>query len=236
MKYSLHFANQVRIVNKDAEYFLRNFIFKYRGEFVYAPVPIATERFHSKKIIEKNLDKKSVSIGFLGRIELDRGIKDFIKFIGRMVELDLIGEVHIAGDGSKIEYFENALRCYEPSISVFFYGYLNEESQLIFWKNINIFVSMAESESFGRAIRESLLHGVPIWAAYSNGLNELIETIPKEWFAILNLNDSPDTFRSKVDQLKLYSGEISYLERFEEFQDENMQRLLDSWCRLVRNG
>jgi glycosyltransferase involved in cell wall biosynthesis len=233
LKFTLRFTDQIRTVNRGAEFYLKSILKNYGGNIVYAPVPISTEFEELSQLTARKAKRSTNSIGFLGRIENDRGLHKFVDVIERLVKLDLISEVHIAGDGSQRKSFEKALRCYEPAISVFFYGYLQHQALNSFWENINIFISTAESESYGRAIRESLLHGVPIWAVHSNGFRELISTIPEDWFAILDVNDGDDILRSKIGDLASNCDHISYLKHLEDFQKQNLERLVESWSNLV---
>lgn len=128
---------------------------------------------------------RPISIGLVGRIHKERNIRKFIEiasfFLMEIPELRIV----IAGDSHRSKRIVDSLRRIS-STQVDFLGNLESKQMKLAWSRIGVLISTAESESYGRTIREALMNNVPVLAFSSMGSRDL-------------LHESPDSVRLFTD-------------------------------------
>ena len=123
-----------------------------------------------------------------------------------------------------------------PSKRFVFYGQVPNKNLKKVWKEIGVLVSTAPSESYGRVLRESLLHGVPVWASTSSGVLELKKHWNSNSFKILDLNKPSDLLFIQFLNLLDVKIKKSDNQRFIKANNTYSQKIGQSWTQLIANA
>lgn len=124
---------------------------------------------------------RPTTIGFVGRIHRERNVREFIEIASKFLDLNPELTIAIATKGSKDKKLNREVSRL-PKDRLEFFENLNSREMSDFWRRIGVLISTAESESFGRSIREALVHGVPVIAHSSMGAKELQNQCPESVF------------------------------------------------------
>lgn len=197
---------------------------------VVIPVPIDIP-----KVITK-LRARPKTLGYVGRIHHDRGLKDFLEFIKKINSFSKDFKVIIAGSGPQESNFLMKLNLILPTKRFVFYGQVPNKNLKKVWKEIGVLVSTAPSESYGRVLRESLLHGVPVWASTSSGVLELKKHWNSNSFKILDLNKPSDLLFIQFLNLLDVKIKKSDNQRFIKANNTYSQKIGQSWSQLIANA
>lgn len=133
------------------------------------------------------------TFGFLGRLHKDRGTELLISIFEKVLVLDPKIRLVIAGTGPEQMHLENMLLMKFPN-QVQMLGQISGDQLLNFWQEIDVLVSLAEYESYGRAPRESISMLVPVIALESSGILDLLESELAQWVSIIDKRVSPKIF------------------------------------------
>jgi len=197
---------------------------------VVIPVPIDIP-----KVITK-LPARPKTLGYVGRIHHDRGLKDFLEFIKKINSFSKDFKLIMAGSGPQESNFLMKLNLILPAKRIVFYGQVPNKNLKKVWKEIGVLVSTAPSESYGRVLRESLLHGVPVWASASSGVLELKKHWHSNSFKILDLNKPSDLLFTQFLNLLDVKIKKSDNQRFIKANNTYSQKIGQSWTQLIANA
>jgi glycosyltransferase involved in cell wall biosynthesis len=230
-KLSLPKASSVRAVTKyQAENLVNSFGIK-KERVVVIPVPI--------NVIGKSVPSKSErpkTIGLIGRIHQDRGIWGFIPLVRVLNSSSKDLKVVVIGDGPEEEKFLVKLSSVIPKNRVTYLGQLPETELSKAWKKIGVLVSMAPVESYGRAIRESLIAGVPVWATVSAGVKDLIDNCKKGEVKLLDLSKSDASLDKDFKALLKTKISSDFSKRFIKENNTYAAKLANSWINLIKKS
>ena len=168
-----HIADSVRVVSRHQyDDLLRISSSKSRKVFI-APIPIDPIYFSA------DLTKDRISIGFIGRLHLERGTE-----ILRQIISGLLGEfpdikILIIGDGPEKNGLMREFRDEVATGIISFLGWLTKPAVLQELEVMKILISAAPSEGYGLAIREAALAGVHVVAKSSDGANSALKDFPE---------------------------------------------------------
>lgn len=174
-KTSVHFIHASKIVVPSI-YFQKKLIEKYNIEqskiFVSPSGGVDTNIFFNFDTLK--FKRKKTVIGFLGRIEKNKGILltlDLIKNFS-FEELQKI-KFLVAGTGSLLEYIKDIIQKDYSNVDIEILGPLDHETIPTFFNSIDLFLFLSnrEGESLGLVALEALACGVPI-IAFKNGAIE----------------------------------------------------------------
>lgn len=181
---TLRFADQLRTVGKKQT---EKLIFKYSVSNLKCKIVPVTSLFSTYAIVSDARNSPPPTIGFVGRLQSDRGIDKFIDLAAILRSQNLKFSVVVAGDGPERKNFEFKLGNVLPPENIKFLGNLSQAEMGSAWSQIGIFVSTAPTESYGRAIREALAWGIPVWATPSSGVSDLQREVSQRYVKELNL-------------------------------------------------
>lgn len=232
----LHFREIVglRFVDKTQYKNLRNKI-SSRHLIQIVPVPLSIECYESnfesfKRVIKKdNLTK----LLFVGRLEKDRGIKNLYKILSILNVSKARFSIFIAGEGSKkYEMSELSNKKY-TNLNIEVLGYVTGRKLVKLYKEADLFLSLAESESYGRSARESLLCGTPILAISSTGIAQLKKEVRGNAVTIL----AGDVDSSNLPNLiyKAASKKVNRrtINQMRQFEGVKVKALIDGWIEML---
>jgi glycosyltransferase involved in cell wall biosynthesis len=146
-----------------------------------------------------NKHEGAIVFGFFGRLDVDRGTELLIKIFEHILR-DSDIKLIIGGDGPERERLQEQLKLRFPK-QVFLLGHVQEKDAYTFWRDIDVLISLARFESFGRALRESLLYTRPVIALPSSGVLDLMAEVGPTWVDLIERKDSPQVIVEKAENL-----------------------------------
>jgi len=209
------------------KYIMRRCKLKESGVRVI-PVPIDSHLF-SLSLVKA----RPASVAFIGRLQKDRGIDRFVKLVKTLNLNNKLVEFIIAGSGPDKEIFLKEIESLLPKSGYRYLGQLSELELKKVWKEVGVLVSTAPAESYGRAMREALVAGVPVWATKSSGVEDLISKAGKDAVKILDLTKSSRELNRELNQLLRIKVPLTYRKQFIKENSTYAQKLAKSWVDLV---
>ena len=230
-RFSLRLANQFRTVGVTQTNLL---ISKYRIPKARCRIIPVSSMYSSNPITSNNVNPASLAIGFVGRLQSDRGIDKFLELVAKLRQKNLLFSVIVAGDGPESESFEIELEKILPRENIKFLGNLKPTEMVEAWSQIGILVSTAPTESFGRAIREAIAWGIPVWAIPSSGVSDLQIEVSQLYVKNLDI-DLPAERQVEICR-ELLSAEIplEVRKRIIEADRYALDSLIESWIELSK--
>ena len=177
-------------------------------ELLYNSIVIENYRkFKSSNIIEKILNKKLAEpvIATIGRLNPEKGHKDFIDAINVVIKKGFSASFVLIGDGIEKNALQKSVKKYSLESHVFFTGYIQDIAKV--YNEIDLLVLPSYTEGLPNVVLESLLMEVPVIATAVGGTPE-----------ILTHNQSgvlvePGNFNELADSL------INFLQNREKFSE-----------------
>jgi len=201
-----------------------------KSKIVVVPVPIEP----TNKLLA--LSKRPRTIGLIGRIHKDRGVWKFINLIESLNTRDSNFKVLIAGDGPERDKFIFELEKVIQKNRIKYLGQISQGKLRITWKSIGVLVSMAPVESYGRVLRESLLAGVPVWAAPSSGVLDLLDSAESGTVKVLNLIEKDFVIIKEFESLLKVKIGSKFRSKFIKVNNTYAEILAKSWIKTIENS
>lgn len=227
---TLRFANQIRTVGIAQTEVL---ISKYRVPRAKCRVIPVTSMYSTDSFIPKVFISPSPAIGFVGRLQSDRGIANFIELVAKLKQQNLFFSVVVAGEGPERKNFETELKKLLPRERILFLGNLKPEGMVEAWSQIKVLVSTAPTESYGRAIREAIAWGIPVWAIPSSGVCDLQNEVSERYVKNLDTSLSAEHQAKIFSDLLLAEVPLEVRESVIKADKSAMEDLIDSWVELT---
>jgi glycosyltransferase involved in cell wall biosynthesis len=227
-KFSMSKANGIRAVSNSQALKVAKIFKIKKAQICVIPVPI-----NNLRLTSSISSKRSKTLGLIGRIHSDRGIYNFIKLIKSLTVVRDDFTVVIAGSGPEESRFLEEIKELLPKSKIRFLGHLSETELKKVWREIGVLVSTAPAESYGRAMREALVAGIPIWATKSSGVEDLISKAGKDAVKILDLEKSNHELSKELDKLLKGKVSLSFREQFIKDNSTYAQLLAKSWVDLI---
>ena len=155
-------AHSIRFVSKKQAEDAKQFVKLNNKRTFIAPVPFVTDSVGSYK------RNSSSCIAFVGRIQKERGVEEWIEVVKPFDRKQLL----IIGEGPQTQTMKTLL------VGATFTGALTNKEVQEKWAEIGVLLSAAPYESYGLAMREALLQGVPIVSKENAGAIELEQRYP----------------------------------------------------------
>jgi glycosyltransferase involved in cell wall biosynthesis len=229
--YAFSRADQVRAVSiRIADYVrVRN---PSQNVFV-TPIPINLE-YRREKSFFKHRDL--IKIGFFGRLHKDRGTEIFMDFIRKLDSCRDDFSVVLAGHGSEEPRLKSELQKLLGLNRVVFLGYLEQPALWRSLNNLDLYFSLAPSESHGLGLRESVIAGVPVISLNSNGALDARELFGENSITIVEASISPQSLSQKIDNaLDAAPNKDSYSIQL-ALNSGYLDTLIDSWLLLAESA
>jgi glycosyltransferase involved in cell wall biosynthesis len=231
-RYALRHATRIRVTSElHREALVKDFSLD-QTLIDAIPVPLSIRLDEKSPIFQVRLH----SIGFVGRIQEERGLSDFLKVVKNIHNINPDIKVIVAGDGPEKDSFIGKLENILGKPNVDYLGYLSLNEMEIAWSRIGVLLSTAESESYGRALRESLVYGVPVLASNSLGARELLNESPKDWVEILEKPFNSVKLQEQFVRLVTTSTDDTYREIQLKKQDAYVVQLANSWLGMIQDS
>jgi glycosyltransferase involved in cell wall biosynthesis len=171
-----------------------------------------------------------ITLGVLGRIHQDRGLDKLGPLVLPIIQAGVKIRVIIAGEGQYKKVLQNQIAALGISEYFAYIGHLSGEQLDDFWEEIDVLISMAPSESYGRSIREALLAGVPIWALPSSGVRELKALVEEGAVSLINFELQPQEQISCLRRIAKLNVSNVTKEKIVFQNEQGMKKLIASWA------
>lgn len=228
-RFTLRSADQLRTVGKKQT---ENLISKYSLPILKCRVVPVTSLFSSSTSSSEARKSTTTAIGFVGRLQSDRGIEEFLDLVAKLRSQNLMFSVVVAGDGPERKNFEFKLGNVLPPESIKFLGNLHQAEMGRAWSQIGILVSTAPTESYGRSIREALAWGIPVWATPSSGVSDLQREVSQLYVKDLNLDLPADCQVSIFEELLSTRVPAEVRHGLIQADQNALTALIESWIEL----
>ncbi len=226
---SLKRATRIRATT---QYQADNLIARYKIDSALIdviPVPIFFDKIRE---ISTNSGDRPRTLGFVGRIHADRGTKEFLKIVQLLEDSKTDFSVHVIGEGPGMNEFVGLSEKILSKKRVKIHGHVSRIQLDKLWYEIGVLVSVAPAESYGRAMREALVNGVPVWALGSSGVDALIDDVPKGWVRKIDFDSSSKEMKKTFEELlKIQIAPKYKIEMFKKDQ-ENILSLVKIWTKM----
>ena len=186
-------------------------------------------------LVSNSTSVRPKSLGLVGRIEHDRGLDSFVELTVKLAKVNPIFSIVVVGSGGLRFKLEKSLGQHLPSSRIAFLGELDPANMEAAWNLVGVLVSCAPTESYGRAMRESLANGIPVWATPSSGSIELSRSVGNG-LEFLNLSDSPEVLNSKFEQLIVRDVDESLRKELINADRELITELIFNWVPTLHRG
>ena len=215
-KVSVKHADIFRFVSKPQ---MDGFISEFNlvnKKLLVTPVPISARPAQSSVTVKR-------AIAFVGRIQQERGVNEWIEIVKLFQQTNLV----IIGDGPLVTNMKKKL----PSAA--FTGSLTNQEVQKKWIDIGVLLSTAPYESYGLAMREALLHGVPVVSKENAGATELEKRYPN-LIKLYRTKDQAQQYLKGFLEKPLDKKEFdSFRKDFFTEQEESLIRLAKVWLNEV---
>ena len=121
-------------------------------------------------IYSKKFDAKDLVIGFVGRIHKERSCEKLLTILSVLTAEGYAFTLKVIGDGPGLGKFAKFLATNLPTIRVVYSGWIEEDVLAEEFKKMDILISTADFEAYGRSIREAEVLGISVLATNSSGV------------------------------------------------------------------
>jgi glycosyltransferase involved in cell wall biosynthesis len=180
-----------------------------------------------------NLFERTASnrnIVFLGRIHEERGIDLLIQIVKSVVSQNSQVKFHIIGDGELLPLLRERLSGEVQSGFCTMYGSLHGEELSSALRKMAMLINCAPVESYGLAMREALMQGLPIFALKNEATMALQQQFPA--YVVL-FQDAKDAAKSIVDYSTFQEIDRSEVLKIREYflvdNIRNIDAVAQSW-------
>jgi glycosyltransferase involved in cell wall biosynthesis len=196
------------------------------NRIVCVPLPLNVAR-----IPNNNPRQKGMPIAIVGRIEEERGLKNLLRLVELIPDFFASRTLWISGDGSRRDSLEKELSRLLPTKVFTFKGELDADQLMNMWASVGTLLSLAPAESYGLAMREAIVSGVPVLAIRSAGSMALHQFIQGDGLSII---EEPFDGERIIQQLsELDNVQISESTREALFSESSkfVELLCSSWLK-----
>ena len=226
-RYSLKHADQLRFVDSHPRELFKQ-KFGLTNPSVVFPVPLNISAAY--EVMERTQTPNSIA--FVGRLHKERGLQEFLRIAEVISEKSPGWKVLIYGDGPEKRNLEALLDRKSSRLNLVLKGsYTNLDLE---WPEIGVLVSSALAESYGRAMREAHIHGVPVLAVSSLGSKKLVSIAPKGSIRVLNSNFEGTEILEAYNSLRQNVIPIAYREKLQADQSNLTLQIPAAWVELMR--
>ena len=175
------------------------------------------------------------TLGLVGRIDQDRGLDTFVGLIRKLAQVNHNFSVVVVGSGNSRDKLENELAQFLPQSRISFLGNIDPVNMREAWNKLGVLVSCAPAESYGRAMRESLVHGIPVWATQSSGATDLFKTAG-DGMEILKITASAEELNEAFGKLLDRSIDARLQAALVNSDQQVISKLVSSWLEAPVSG
>lgn len=224
-------ANSVRLTSNEHRIYVHNRFGVIEEKCFVSPLTLNLD--YDK--IQVHTSKRPHSVGFVGRIHDERGLDLQIAIIEEVCKIDRLLRFHFFGSGPRKNYIVQELKKRDLLQFCNFFGEVKEESIEEMWRQIGVLVSTSPTEAYGRAMREALVHGVPVISRGTLGFQSLkSEPMEKPLFELMYPIEYGD-LSELITKCTNLTTDSSYFEMRRTWDDSASDLLIRSWIELAKD-
>ena len=229
-KFTINRANKIRLVDegqlKRLDQYLNFKLSKSKVDIV--PVPLNLPN-NFEIPLKKFSHNKSKRIGFVGRMHRDRGVQLFLRHIIELNSSFQDFEIVLIGDGEEKSQLISILTEKLGAGRVTDLGFLQGDNYYAALSSLDLVMSLASTESYGRVVRESLAFGVPILAKKNPAIDKLMGENHGIGIQIIDDNETGASISNKVRLDYLESDLINIGARIRRLEKESFENVVRAW-------
>ncbi len=177
-KYSDKIISNTKFTKKEIQIFSKN-----NTKHVYPPTLKKILSYKKKKF------SKYFNIVWVGRLDREKGIKEFLQLI---CKINFKAKIFVLGDGKLKKYYKDFVKKNKNlNIKVYFKGYFKNAHH--YYKKSHLLINSSHFEGSNNAIVEALNHNLLILASNTPGGNK--ELINNTFGILYNLKDEINTIK-----------------------------------------
>jgi glycosyltransferase involved in cell wall biosynthesis len=115
-----------------------------------------------------------VTIGFVGRLSREKGVRDLVRIARQVLERYPDGEFLLAGEGPERQPAEQLAEELGVAARVRFLGLLSKAELHAFYQSLDVLLMPSYSEGVPITMLEALAMGVPVVATRAGGIGEVL--------------------------------------------------------------
>lgn len=226
-------SQSIRTVSEfQTELILQRFSINRNKVFV-CPPPLNTSYLNKTKYTRRK-DNKEITLAFMGRLHSERGTKHLEELVAKLKSEKFVFQLIILGSGPVEKQVRRELSKLLPPAQIEFRSFLEPRDMATFWAQVDLILSLAPSESYGRTIREALLFEVPVLAFDSSGVRELIKLVGSE--SVLTVSPKNTAAEVLVKVKKLLNAGVSKKTKnlIMEVERRKNSLLIESWYQTMK--
>ena len=210
-------AHSVRFVSRKQAEEAKRLVKLNKVKTFIAPVPYIAASVESNEINSSSL------IAFVGRIQQERGVEEWVEVVEPFSREQLM----IIGEGPLAQTMKTIL------LGATFTGALTNKEVQEKWAEIGVLLSTAPYESYGLAMREALLHHVPVVSRENAGAIELEQRYPN-LIKLYRTKDQAQQYLKAFVEKPLGKKEFDVFKKdFFAEQEESLVHLAKVWLNEV---
>jgi glycosyltransferase involved in cell wall biosynthesis len=225
--FSLSNSSSIRVVTPEIASRLSPKFKNIENKIVISPMPLNISDVKNPKVLPN-------ALGFIGRMEKDRGIDLLPMFASISYLFDEQTSLILIGSGSSLSKTLKNIKNRVPNMSVTSYGYLTGSDFENKMSEIGILLSLAPSESYGRTVRECLIQGIPVLALNSKSMNCLEMQYPNSGLKTFELEELHNgKIEIKITELRSSGVKENLKRHILSINEETSNILAQSWKDLI---
>lgn len=231
--YAIRNSESIRTVSEfQTEFVVAKFNIKRHKVFV-CPPPLNSS-YLTQKRNPRRRENKELTLAFIGRLHSERGTAHLRELVAKLKSEGINFKLLVLGSGPEERKLRKEISKLLPPIQNEFYPFLQPRDMATFWAQTDLVLSLAPSESYGRAMREALLFGIPVLAVESSGVKELIQLVGNQSVLTVNPKDTSAEIRVKVE--KLLTARVSHKTKNQIMEVELRKNslLIESWSQTMK--
>jgi glycosyltransferase involved in cell wall biosynthesis len=187
-----------------------------------------------EEVVVQDPETRPFTIGFVGRLHDERGVDfqiEIIKYLApKLVDLKFV----FIGGGCRENWLKSRIKEMNLLSRTTFLGEITSAKMENAWAKVGILVSTAPKESYGRAIRESLVHGIPVLSRNTLGLQSLVAEVGTEGIIKLGEDLEDGQILAQVEHLRRVKIGKKYFDLMLINDRNNVDVLIASWLSLIK--
>jgi glycosyltransferase involved in cell wall biosynthesis len=217
-------ADSVRTVNDNLSLEIAREFRVDSSKIFIAPIPVEVPTANLHRQIKYDL-------AFVGRLHKERNVEELVDIAIQVAEKVEKLNIVIAGEGKLKKYIEKRLAESGSQIFCDFVGYVPNSKIFDIYSSSRIFLTAAESESYGMAIREAVLCGTKVVARESVGSISTSKLFKSSVFLYSDIRTSVKTIVDLLNApLGNFSRDLSQIHKIQELENANsVKSLISSW-------
>ena len=228
---ALNSASQIRTVSSEQRDLLIKSWPKTKDKSFVASVPYLSETQLSEVDFKS---KPRKSLGYVGRLHSDRGIDQFIEIAKLALNHIQDIKIEIVGAGPSEAKLKRELSPYEAKKQITFHGHLTKNQMKEAWNRIGVLISTPKAESFGRAVREALIRGIPVLATHTSGIQSIQNRVGNDFLRTFSDTTSEGAILKDIQDLIEISVPLSKTQFLYQDEENSLQTLIQHWINNAR--